>query len=209
MGVIREICSRAILLDAGQVSRDGSSSESVNAYLQSGTISKVTRGSTGERIKSAIILELTLTSERGLEVTEFVMGDAIRVAIEIDFVHPVAHPQFGTLIHSVDGTPILDLRTRHNGPDIPLATGRVCISMEVGELNLYPGDYYLSAWVSDASSKDLDLVEYGMRFTVLPVLGPFGDMRLNFNWGKYYVPSQWKLQQSDNSQKELIGGERS
>jgi hypothetical protein len=63
--------------------------------------------------------------------------------------------------------------------------------MRVPQLNLYPGDYYLSAWITDSSSKDLDLAEHCLRFTVLPRPGPFGDMRLNLTWGKYYVPAQW------------------
>jgi hypothetical protein len=76
--------------------------------------------------------------------------------------------------------------------------------MTVQELNLYPGEYYLSAWVSDSSSKDLDLIEYCLKFAILPRSGPFGDMRLNLTWGKYYVPSQWRQHLSDNRQELLI-----
>ena len=137
-------------------------------------------------------------------MTEFIMGDAIRVDMQIDFLRPVPHPQFGVFIHAVDGTAILDLRTRHTGPDIPVASGRVRITMDVEEMNLYPGDYYLSAWVTDASSDVLDWVEYCLSFTVLPRSGPFGDMRLDLNWGKYYVPSEWEWRPSELNSTEVV-----
>ena len=194
LGVIREICTRAILLSEGRVSQDGPSSKTVSTYLETSTeSSKLNWRRTKDCAGRASITALTLRSEQDLEMTELVMGDTAIIGLEADFHLPIAHPQFGIIVHAVDGTAILDLRTRHAGPDIPLALGPLSLSMRLGELNLYPGDYYLSAFITDASSIDLDNVEFCVRFTVLPVLGPFGDMRLSLTWGKYYVPSEWKL----------------
>ena len=74
LGVIRDVCSRAILLSGGQVSKDGPSSETVSAYLQDSLSSaKLSLRRSGERSTSATITAVTLRSEQGLELTEFVM----------------------------------------------------------------------------------------------------------------------------------------
>lgn len=191
MGAVRDLCSRAIVLDAGRLLKDGRSSEVITTYLQTSSTSRAKWRRDSKYTSAAAVIAISITSPGDDEKAEFVIGDAIHVDMEIDFTNPIPHPQFGVQIHSDDGTAILDLRTRHNGPDIPLAVGRVGISMRVDALNLYPGKYYLSPWVTDASSNVLDWREYCLTFTVLPRLGPFGDMRLNLNLGKYHVTAQW------------------
>ena len=203
MGFIREVCNRAILLHAGEVSRDGACSETVSAYLQADTATSGAKWlRTAAPSGEATITEISLSSVEGGDGTAFVIGDAVRVDMTIDFHRPIPHPQFGVLIYSIDGTSVLDLRTRHGGPDIPLASGINSMSMTVGELNLYPGEYYLSAWVEDLGSTSSNWIEDCLRFTILPRNGPFGDMCLNPDWGKYYVPSRWKWRLGNNGAEE-------
>ena len=198
MGLVRQVCDRGILLDAGRVVIDGSCTEAVNTYLQGGI------GQTGGPIwrradtqsDGVAITGLILMSGDGTPMSKFIIGEAVRIDMETNFVRPVAHPQFGLSVHSSDGTPILDLRTRHSGPDIPVASGAVDFSVAIAEFSLFPGDYILSAWVTDADSKVLDWLEYCIPFTVLSRPGPFGDMRLSLTQGKYYVRSNWSLRSS-------------
>ena len=88
------------------------------------------------------------------------MGDETLVELAVDFPQPVPHPQFGLFVHASDGTPILDLRTRHNGPISHWPPAPSSLSAKISELNLYPGEYLLSAWMTDATSTVLDWVEY-------------------------------------------------
>lgn len=44
-----------------------------------------------------------MTSIEGHQMTEFVMGDGICVDMKIDFLRLISNPQFGILVHSVDG----------------------------------------------------------------------------------------------------------
>ncbi len=198
MGVVRDLCSRAIFLQGGQVLKDGGCQEVVSAYMQSAGGQQAQpqwRRTEEKHTSAAAITELSLLSADGRHISEFVMGDAVCMEMKLVFSEAIPNPQFGVLIHSVDGMPMLDLRTRHSGLALPLAEGPIKLVIEIKSLALYPGEYYLSSWVTDSSSRDLDWVQYGLKFTVLPCTGPYGDMRLSFQWGKYYVASSWSLQE--------------
>ncbi len=198
MGVVRDLCSRAIFLQGGQVLKDGGCQEVVSAYMQStsGQQALPQWKRTEEKHASvSAITELSLMSADGRHIAELVMGDAIRLEMKLTFSAEVPAPQFGVKVHSVDGMPILDLRTRHNGLDLTRSpNGPVVLHVDIASLGLYPGEYFLSPWVTDASDRVLDWVQYCLKFTVLPRSGPHGDMRLSLHWGKYYVPSKWRAQ---------------
>ncbi len=196
MGVVRDLCGRAIFLHDGRVTKDGPCQEVVSAYMQStsGQQAQPQWRRTEEKGGTvAAVTELSLMSADGRHISELVMGDPVRLEMKIAFNADVAAPQFGVQVHAIDGMPILDLRTRHLGLELPRAmAGPLVLRADIAAFGLYPGDYYLSPWVTDSSGRDLDWVQYSLKFTVLPRTGPHGDMRLSFNWGKYYVPSHWR-----------------
>ena len=198
MGVVRDLCARAVFLQGGQVLKDGGCHEVVSAYMQStsGQQALPQWRRTGEKSSTtAAITELSLVSAEGHRISELVMGDAVRLELKLDFTAEVAAPQFGVQVHSVDGMPIIDLRTRHNGLDLSRASsGAVVLHADIASLGVYPGEYFLSPWVTDSSDRVLDWVQYCLKFTVLPRTGPHGDMRLSMNWGKYFVRSVWGVQ---------------
>jgi len=200
MGVVRDLCSRAIFLQGGQVFKDGSCQEVVSAYMQSTSGQQALpqwKRTEEKHASAAAITELSLMSADGRHIAELVMGDAVRLEMKIKLNADVRSPQFGVQVHSVDGMPILDLRTRHSGLDLArAAAGMVVLHADVASLGLYPGEYFLSPWVTDRSDRVLDWVQYCLKFTVLPRTGPHGDMRLSMNWGKYFVRSHWTFQAS-------------
>jgi hypothetical protein len=57
---------------------------------------------------------------------------------------------------------------------------------------LYPGDYLLSPWISDAAyQENIDWAKYCATLSVYPAPGPYGDLKLNPADGKYWIPSSW------------------
>jgi hypothetical protein len=184
-------------LDGGQITFMGAVEAAIAFYARrEGTQGKAQWQRDHPLNSEASITNLNLRSSDGTCISELVLGDAIWIEFSIEFHKSVSHPQLGVLVHSLSGEPILDLRTRHGGPDIVKAEGSMLASMRLEALNLYPGEYLISPWVTDSSSKDLDWIENCVSLRVLPRSGPFGDMRLTSNWGKYFVASQWTLSPS-------------
>lgn len=205
LGLIRDVCSRGIVLEGGQIQFDGDSLRAVNRYLE-GDGALAERGPvwrrTSEPSGPVSIKEINLLSSNSTPSSEFVLEDNMTIRIIGEFYTPILHPQFGIFVHSADGLQILDLRTRHSGPDIAMASGEFSMTARLDRNGLYPGDYYLSVWITDSSSKDLEWLEHVIKFKILPRTGPFGDMRLNPNLGKYYVPAKWSWAQNKDIAQE-------
>jgi lipopolysaccharide transport system ATP-binding protein len=200
MGVVRDLCQRAIFLDGGRVIKDGDCRSVVSAFLGKSSTRNAQsqwRRTTEPTNDIATITELSLVSADGAYAAEIVVGDAVCIEMKLRFEEPVTNPQFGILLHSTDGTPLLDLRTRHTGLDLQTACGELVVRARIASLGLYPGQYMLSPWVTNDSERDLDFVQYCLKFSVLPRTGPYGDMRLNLNWGKYFVPAVWDWSRDD------------
>ncbi len=178
----------------GVCSRSGQLSSIVGDYFsnlgESETVEWVLGGA-GSRDVS--IVRVGMRAADGQLLREFVMGDDVQFEFDVLAQSGARNVEFGYLVHFEDGTPILDIRSRHSSPNVLLREGLQRVRAQVSGLSLYPGLYSLSAWVSEGGVKDLDWVEHCLNFRVLPVQGPNGDLRLNHNWGKYFVASAWSL----------------
>src|SRR5262249_24790547 len=120
------------------------------------------------------------------------VGGDVRFNIVADCFEPVVDPALGVLIQRVDGDRLLDLGSFHDGLRLGRVHGKVAVSARVPSLGLYPGDYLLSPWISDASCNDIfDWPKHCLTLRVYPAPGPCGDLRLNPHWGKYWVQSEW------------------
>jgi lipopolysaccharide transport system ATP-binding protein len=197
LSTVQTLCQRAIYLAAGKIVKDSDARTAVRVYMEasSGIATLVWRAKDQKTCSRAAITELSLRSASGSPVAEVVMGDEVYIEWNANFFEEVPDPHFGILIHSTDGVPFLDLRTRHTGLELKNAKGSLRVIAKVDSIGLYPGDYLISSWISTATNDDIDWVQYGLKFTVLPASGPYGDMRLNLNWGKYYVPARWSVRE--------------
>jgi hypothetical protein len=63
-------------------------------------------------------------------------------------------------------------------------------------IGLYPGTYLLSPWITDSTCQfPLDWAKLCSRFRVDANVGPHGDLKLDPQWGKYWVASQWEIRE--------------
>lgn len=196
MAVVRDLCQRAMFIKNGRIAMDGECRSVVGAYLENAggeTSQSQWRRAEDTGDARAAIMELALRSADDLLVSELVMGDAVCIDMKLRFKESVDRPQFGVKVHATDGTPILDLRTRHNGLDLLKADGEMTLRAMIPSLALYPGEYLLSPWVTDAADRVLDWAQYVLKFNVLSRTCPYGDMRLSLAWGKYYVSTDWHV----------------
>jgi len=122
------------------------------------------------------------------------MGQPLRLSMDIEFYAAVERPTFGILIHSIMGEPLLDFRSVHGDLRLGRVDGGLRIEATIPNLALYPGEYLLSPWVADRTQKrNMDWARNVLTLLVLPPDEGPDDLRRTGLWGKYWVPSQWRV----------------
>jgi homopolymeric O-antigen transport system ATP-binding protein len=198
MASVQHLCTRAILLDGGQIVEDGLPRDVVKSYLaglsdahDSGDVfirdwpDRMTNG-------QARIVQFQVGDANGALGLAVPVGGSVKFRITAEFREPVIDPCFGVIVHDQAGDPILDLRSIHDGLRFGRAAGTVVLECRVDNLGLYPGTYLLSPWITDAGVVVcVDWVKLCTKMQVFPAPGPHGDLKLDPKYGSYWVKSTW------------------
>jgi lipopolysaccharide transport system ATP-binding protein len=195
MASVQQLCTRAMLLKDGRIQREGQPAAIVGDYLSdSRPVSTHDLRDWTDRTGSgeARVVHLTVTDRDGTLTTGFRLGDTICFELDTEFTKPMVDPNFGVVIHGSSGEPLLDPESIHNGLRLGRVDGRFRIKGTVSNLGLYPGRYFLTPWITDAAGRPVDIVRLCSAIEVIPTPGPFGDLKLDPKWGKYWVQSSWE-----------------
>lgn len=126
---IMRLCTRAILLEDGTVSKTGSPSEVVSAYVESSSATKLT-GLESEIVSDEIRLKQVTVTQGGYEVPEYLdNGKPFEVRIQYDLLSPVINLLLGFDVLTSDGTVMFrtyDMMTVGMGRREPGAYESVC-----------------------------------------------------------------------------------
>jgi lipopolysaccharide transport system ATP-binding protein len=194
---VQHLCTKAILLKSGQIAATGLPSEILGAYFSDALEKSSTdlrdwkhRTANGE----AYLTQLDISDGDGKPTTNLRVGETICFTLHAEFSEPIFDPSFGVVITNSLGEPIIDVRSVHDGLQLGRVKDKVTVQVEVKNLGLYPGRYFLSPWISDsAGTREIDYVQRCSSLHIEPALGPLGDMQLHPLWGKYWIPSSWKI----------------
>ncbi len=195
MASIQHLCKRAILLQSGRIVAEGLPQEVVSTYLsgdQQGSSVSIRDWDDRRTNGQGRIVHFEITDTDGQAISSIPFGAGVRFSILAEFSEPLVDPCFGIHVHNAAGKPLLDLRSIHSGLRIGRVEGGVVVHALVENLGLYPGEYLLSPWISDAACYyGIDSVKFCAKFRVLPAPGPHGDLRLDSRNGDYWVQSSW------------------
>lgn len=195
MASVQHLCSRAILLVSGRIAAEGPPPEVIRSYLsdvpQGSSVSIrdwQDRSTSGE----ARIIKFEVRDECDKATNNIPIRSSVRFSIHIEVYKPLVDPCFGILVHNVAGEPMLDLRSSHAGLRVGRVEGNIVVEAAIENVGLYPGRYFLSPWITDSHcTYDVDWVKHCSTLEILPAPGPFGDLKLESKYGRYWVPSQW------------------
>ena len=195
MAAVQSLCDRAILLADGGVQMDGVPAEVTSHYFSDAESSGeilLNKWSDRKTSGEATITRLSIQDRLGRKTASIPFRSDVQFEIEARFDTPVMDPAFGVLVHGSVGDAVLDIRSTHSNWRLGRVIGPITLSVSLKELCLYPGTYLISPWIMDAACHyDIDYVRFCATLSVAPAAGPSGDLRLDPNYGKYWIPSLW------------------
>jgi lipopolysaccharide transport system ATP-binding protein len=161
LAAVENLCSRGIWIDAGKIRMDGSSRDVIAGYMHSFVgdrstgfdLSAVTdRLGTGE-------IRYTRIEYLGADGTPCAMirsGDALTIRFCYRAEKTVPDPSFGFRMFTEMGTLITETGHRLNGVNIrSVKPGDGYVEIKIDSLNLVPGVYALSLWITGYGGKPI------------------------------------------------------
>ena len=198
MAAVKALCSRAVLLRAGRVVRDGNVDDVVETYLQSGRAAAEDRvvpddaprtGSGEARIRRVSLVD---REDHGLEDVH--LGQPFRVMLGVEVTKPLEGVLAGISISTLEGTPVASSFSTDGGrPPWTLAAGRHSIVVDL-DATLLPRRYSLDVFVARLDGREVDFVARVVDFDALPFAQSGTD---TYPWvtvrGFVRPPASWRV----------------
>lgn len=172
LAAIQTLCSRAILLQDGRVSKSGSVDACISAYLQEGERAGAQKLSL-ENVRrinctQEVIKEIWFEKNEGQFISELPADSEFSICIRYAFQRTISNPVFEIRFSSVDGRNVATFNNYFSGEvlDSPKAEGVVQIRFD--SLPLISGDYHLSLCVLESGYSPIDTINQAVLVHVLP-----------------------------------------
>ena len=195
MSVVQHLCKRAILLKNGKITHDDVPQTIISHHLSDAvTGGRVNLEGWQDRVGSGEARITELEYDDGRNRSSIFFGGDFRIRMHVRFATPTINPVFGMIVHDAAGIPLSDIQSIHDGLQTGTVSGELVVEGYLRKLSLYPGRYLLSPWITDsARQRSLDCPRMCAAFDVHPAPGEWGDLRLEQEYGKVYIPAQWKV----------------
>jgi lipopolysaccharide transport system ATP-binding protein len=199
LAAVENLCSRGIWIDAGKIRMDGAAKDVIASYMGSFVGERVSGSDlsgTENRLGSGEIryTSLEYLSQDGTPCAMTRCGDALVLRFHYHAEKPIRDPSFGFRLYTELGTLITETGHWLHGLHIPqVGTGDGSVDVEIDSLNLVPGRYTLSLWVTGPGGKpvyDGD-VRASLDIEVADVYRS-GRM-LDSRYGLVYFPQRWRV----------------
>ena len=192
-GAIQSVCDRAILLDAGRISKEGTPEEIMDYYnamlaeRENQNVRQETHASGKVQTISgsgeATVHHIALLNEQGEAAEVHDVGSLVTLQVVVEVHHAIPNLTLGYRIKDRLGQPIFGTNTFHKeAPVPPVADGqRLTFSFQF-RLNLGPGSYSVATALHSADTHLVDNYEWRDLALVFQVM--------NLSHG-YFEGSAW------------------
>lgn len=174
LAAVENLCSRAIWLDNGILRADDHPKVIIRTYMntfgdaRAGEVDLghiLARRGSGEARFSRIEF-LTIEREQTRAIAS---GDSLVIRLHYSAKRRIAKPVFGMSLYTNLGTLVAQIHTYNSGLDITsIGPESGYIDVELPDLNLAPGCYYVSLALSSHPSVLYDIVDHCAMFDVHP-----------------------------------------
>ena len=183
--LVERLCSRACLLQRGDVVSIGPAADVIARYHQIAAASGEVAGEYRWGSREIEIPRVSLLGGDDQPVTTVRTGDTLTIALQYHAAHRVSRPVFGLAVYHEDGTHLTGPNTRTGNLAIPAVEGEGEVRYTIAHLPLLPGRYVVSVSAYDYHLVEpLDHRERVATFTVTEggTLERFGKITLGGTW---------------------------
>ncbi len=197
IGMIQQLCDRAILLHQGQLRMIDATEKVINTYMSSSaeksgyldcrTLSP--RQGTGDMR----FVSMRLLNREGGLTTDFSIGDDLILEMVIEVREWVKDAKISVQISSSEGLNLVNAVDKDSGFSVTGPTRLMTVSVRFADLRLYPGSYLLSPWIGVSLSfahQTLDFLEQCMAFEITDG-GKFTSRHLPRSSGLFLLTPEW------------------
>jgi ABC-type polysaccharide/polyol phosphate transport system ATPase subunit len=181
--ITREICSRVVMLEQGEIVKQGKPREVVNYYHQQMESDESERAERGNRKME--ILGVALLNEEDVGVNDFNTGENMKIRVAYRAHEPVEDPVFGFSIDDYRGFTAYGTNTRLKGMDLGTIEGDGFVQLHLKSLPLLEGRYLVSVAIH---SRDESITYHWLdRFFSFEIHSSVNDA------GLLYIPSDVQI----------------
>lgn len=199
LAAVEHLCSRGIWVDAGQIRMDGATKEVIEAYMgqySDGQTGGIELTAIEKRVGSGEI-RYTKIEYMNPDRTQRVVtrsGDALVVRLHYHAEKTVRDINFGIILYTSMGTLLTWMSNWHHRILIPeIMPGDGYVDLEIDSINLVPGKYNFSLWLTGEDQKVHDKIESGLALEI-EVSDVYNCGRvLESRWGIIYFPQRWRI----------------
>jgi lipopolysaccharide transport system ATP-binding protein len=206
MGVINNLCTRALLLENGQMKYLGDVNTALKMYSEDATqVPHLNMDDyTGDRRGLRQLVEIksiSIFDENMMPQSIFSMGETIIIHIQMKFKHAIKEPIFGILFRNMAGTLIHDFRSSFDGYSPNIKVGITTFEIIIPKIHVYPGYYTLGAWIQQqlGVASD-DYINQALKIMIVDrqlIGSPNANFELISKEGtEVYHPCDWRMIQS-------------
>jgi len=174
MAAIENLCKRTIWIADGRIKEDGDTKQVIRKYLNSfGAADERTLNLRDVAVRSgtglARFLRMEFVNSENNDSNAIHSGDPLRVRFHYECYKDIPNLYFGIRIFSNLGVLISDVHSWSTGQPVPLArTGPGSIAVEIDNMNLMPGTYYLGVWIASDYGVFHDVLDNVAKLEVEP-----------------------------------------
>jgi len=199
MELVRNMCTRAIWLDEGQIQAEGSLDYVLEQYAaqvhaddrQALDLAERSVGEDKSRrwgSREAEIVKVDLLGAEEHQQRTFKTGETFVARMHFRAHQRIEHPLFGIAVHHTDGFHVSGPNTGQAGHEIDAIEGEGYIDFVVPSLPLLKGSYLFSAALYNHDGTHA-FDHHHMAYTFRVV----SDTPLHEQHGSIYLPSHWRL----------------
>ena len=201
LGAVRELCSRALVLQGGHLKFDGDAQEAIAQYLgsevQGGAVVSTDKWAHRVGGDRARVVEMRFTTTSGTLADEFFVNEPIRISLRVRFEEPIDQPEVGFTIQTSLREPLFASVLSDTIRDQRIEPGLYEFTVVLDPCNLMPGRYVLvaaaSRWHREGAMRGelehLDWVENVPAFSIRPTSDQ--EESLRHRWGHLLNTYAW------------------
>lgn len=199
MSAVKELCSRALLIEGGRVKRDGPAARVVDEYFSTVSASDeidLSRAAHHGAGQWSRLHKLQLLNKEGRGITSVLLGEPLVARILVEITLPTTRVEVGLKISSRYGVAIHYFASSWEGLEPDLDPGFYWFETKIPAIHLYPGTYLLGAWASrPGAPSDTNVQEVGALYVLAAnITGrPNRIEEYAVSGSEVYAPSEWTM----------------